>query len=357
MHCTRLISCKIGRALDAPQISRLFSYLLADTEYRRFRGLSEGIEARDVMYEPRAALILNRFTRSLSIMHATSGVEQILGLSPEQLHQRSFYDFVQEGCLNDAVDCFEGAKAQDSIVSLRFQLRQHCITAQSQFPPFEVDAVVSCTSDGLVVIIQRAKPYGKSYWNTHGLEEGFATMINVGRTAHAQQAYEQLDLSHNQTTLEWEAMDVNVRSRPVRGGNRFPKRGAALINTASAWELHSVRDLCRRLAGSPNRPREHGGCNEHSKRRRRRSASCSCNDCERLWGSCPSGAFFGQQYQQPGRSIEHRDYEEEIMESRVWPGAGFQFVQASTPDDAQAGNGCLSYRHGLCCCRASQELL
>jgi hypothetical protein len=290
-------------------------------------------------------------------MYATSGVEQILGLSPEQLHRRSFYDIVQEGCLNDAVDCFEGAKAQDSIVSLRFQLRQHCLSAQNRSPPFGVDAVVLCTSDGLVVIIQRAKPYGKSYCYTHGLEEGLATMINVGRAAYAQQDDEQSGLPYNLTILNKDSMDVNVRCRPVRGGNCFSKSSANLLHTASAWELHSVRDSCRRPAESPNQLREHDGCNEHSEGRRRRSTSCTCNeDCERLWSPCPSGTLFGQDCHQPRLSIEHRDHEE-MMEKRVWPAARFEFVLTSTRGGARANGGCESCGHGLWCYRASQELL
>lgn len=70
--------------------------------------------------EPRAALILNRFTRSLSIMFSTNAVSSILGLSPQDLRDQSFYECIQENCLDEAVRCLESAKANDSIAYLRF---------------------------------------------------------------------------------------------------------------------------------------------------------------------------------------------------------------------------------------------
>lgn len=73
--------------------------------------------------EPRAALILNRFTRNLNIMFATNAVASVLGLSPEQVKDKAFYRCIQERCLPDALNCLESAKANDSIAYLRFWSR------------------------------------------------------------------------------------------------------------------------------------------------------------------------------------------------------------------------------------------
>jgi hypothetical protein len=73
--------------------------------------------------EPRAALILNRFTRNLSIMFATNAVSTILGLQPGDIKDKSFYDCIQENCLQDAIRCLESAKANESIAYLRFWFR------------------------------------------------------------------------------------------------------------------------------------------------------------------------------------------------------------------------------------------
>jgi len=73
--------------------------------------------------EPRAALFLNRFTRTSTIMYATEGVSTILGLQPSEIIGKSFYYCIEENCLQDAVKCIESAKANDSIAYLRFWYR------------------------------------------------------------------------------------------------------------------------------------------------------------------------------------------------------------------------------------------
>ena len=74
-------------------------------------------------HEPRAALFLNRFTRTLTIMYATNGLANALGISAEHLNGKSFYYCIQENCLPEAVRCLESAKANDSIAYLRFWFR------------------------------------------------------------------------------------------------------------------------------------------------------------------------------------------------------------------------------------------
>jgi hypothetical protein len=75
------------------------------------------------LLEPRAALILNRFTRTLTVMYATNAVSSILGVRPEQFKDKSFYECIQENCLTEAIRCLESAKANDSIAYLRFWYR------------------------------------------------------------------------------------------------------------------------------------------------------------------------------------------------------------------------------------------
>ena len=78
------------------------------------------------LFEPRAALILNRFTRTLTIMYATNGVTSILGATPEQLKGKSMYEIVQGDCIPEAICRLEGVKANDSIAYLRFWRRVPC---------------------------------------------------------------------------------------------------------------------------------------------------------------------------------------------------------------------------------------
>ena len=73
--------------------------------------------------EPRAALFLNRFSRTLAIMYATNGLADVIGVPADQLIGKSFYFCIQENCLREAVKCLESAKANDSIAYLRFWFR------------------------------------------------------------------------------------------------------------------------------------------------------------------------------------------------------------------------------------------
>lgn len=83
-------------------------------------------------HEPRAALFLNRFTRTSTIMYATSSVSSILGIQPEQLINKSFYFCIAEDCLQDAVRCFESAKSNDSIAYLRFRFRNPLLAERNR---------------------------------------------------------------------------------------------------------------------------------------------------------------------------------------------------------------------------------
>lgn len=80
-------------------------------------------ETRTLTHEPRAALFLNRFSRTLTIMYATNGLADIVGIPAQEFNGRSFYYCIQENCLREAVKCLESAKANDSIAYLRFWFR------------------------------------------------------------------------------------------------------------------------------------------------------------------------------------------------------------------------------------------
>lgn len=111
------------RAFEGAQIRRIFSSSPRDPRYHMLEHLSPKFKMPPVEREPRAALILNRFTRNLTIMFATNAVASVLGLSPEQVKDKSFYRCIQERCLPDALNCLESAKANDSIAYLRFWSR------------------------------------------------------------------------------------------------------------------------------------------------------------------------------------------------------------------------------------------
>ena len=92
--------------------------------------------AKEQMHEPRAALFLNRFTRTLTVMYATNGLEEVVGIPAETMRGRSFYYCIAENCLQDAIKCLENAKGNDSIAYLRFWFRDPRVDDP---PPDDVD--------------------------------------------------------------------------------------------------------------------------------------------------------------------------------------------------------------------------
>ncbi|KAF2113464.1 hypothetical protein BDV96DRAFT_125977 [Lophiotrema nucula] len=113
------------RAVEAPIVRRMFASSPKDPRYHMLSHLSSkfSLGPEEQSHEPRAALFLNRFTRTLTIMYATSGIEQIVGIPNESMKGQSFYFCIQENCLGDAMRVLENAKGNDSIAYLRFFFR------------------------------------------------------------------------------------------------------------------------------------------------------------------------------------------------------------------------------------------
>ncbi|KAI0380091.1 hypothetical protein F5Y04DRAFT_106100 [Hypomontagnella monticulosa] len=125
------------RAIEAPHIRRIFSSSPRDPRYHMLEHLSPKFKMQPMEREPRAALILNRFTRTLTVMFATNAVATILGVRPDQIQDKSFYECIAENCLADAIKCLESAKANDSIAYLRFWYRDP--RREEDFEDFEED--------------------------------------------------------------------------------------------------------------------------------------------------------------------------------------------------------------------------
>lgn len=120
-----MLTATAERAVDAPVIRQLFSSSPKDPRYHMLSYISHKFsqKIKPQPHEPRAALFLNRFTRTLTIVYATNGLADLLGISADELCGKSFYYCIQENCLKDAVKCLESAKANDSIAYLRFWFR------------------------------------------------------------------------------------------------------------------------------------------------------------------------------------------------------------------------------------------
>ena len=106
-------------------VRRLFASKPRDPRYHMLSLLSSKFSQRPRPnpHEPRAAMFLNRFTRTLAVMYATNALSTVLGVGADEVKGKSFYECIQENCLADAVRCLESAKANDSIAYMRFCFR------------------------------------------------------------------------------------------------------------------------------------------------------------------------------------------------------------------------------------------
>lgn len=135
------------------------------------------------VHEPRAALFLNRFTRTLTIMYATNGLSEILGITADQLKGKSFYYCIEENCLQEAVRCLESAKANDSIAYLRFWFRDPRRDEQGEDEPME-DAHSSeeDKDDGGVHLNGRATDHAMERGNNGAVSDPLSHRSNGTRT-------------------------------------------------------------------------------------------------------------------------------------------------------------------------------
>ena len=130
-------------------IRQLFSSSPRDPRYHMLSYISHKFShiPRPSLHEPRSALFLNRFTRTLPIMYATDGLADILGIRAAELRGKSFFFCIQENCLRDAVKCLESAKANDSIAYMRFWYRDPRQDDTSNQDEHTVDGVSSGDED------------------------------------------------------------------------------------------------------------------------------------------------------------------------------------------------------------------
>lgn len=119
-NCRRGADSYKGRALEASKIRWLFSCSPLDPRYRILECLSSKFRLPHSGHERRAALILNRFSRSLNIMYATHAISSIIGLNPNQIQHRSFYDCLDDSCVEKVELCLEEAKTNDTTAYFRF---------------------------------------------------------------------------------------------------------------------------------------------------------------------------------------------------------------------------------------------
>jgi hypothetical protein len=201
--------------------------------------LSPKFKMPPVEREPRAALMLNRFTRNLSIMFATNSVASVLGLAPEQVKDKSFYRCIQERCLPEAIKCLESAKANDSIAYLRFWSRD----------PREAEEFEDDEDGGLD---------GEDHEMVDGAQDS-STSDSEGGGANLDS---RMALDEDDATvrgmIKQEEEDEPINSVPSVSSSSAHEPAATVASSSRAGNLHQVRRSQRAPAGTAVQGRSPG---------------------------------------------------------------------------------------------------
>ena len=189
------------------------------------------------LHEPRAALFLNRFTRTLSIMYATNGLYDLLGISADDLCGKSFYYCIQENCLQEAVKCLESAKANDSIAYLRFWFRDPRLDEQPDHDEPMQDAHSSEDDDeGGVHLNNRPYRYGSenamtSVSSGHSSRRGTDPSSDPNHQFLRQPSY---DMDPNSRSSSGNSTDLDSNAHDAIFDNPTTARSSISSNSAPA---------------------------------------------------------------------------------------------------------------------------
>lgn len=112
--------------------------------------------------EPRACMILNRFSRSLGIMYASPSCQIIFGVEPDQIVGKPFLLFIRADDLASFVEQVDLAKASNIVTHMRFwfQSPKH----RHEIP---CEAMLFGAADGMIAILRRCKPFFRKQLLTH----------------------------------------------------------------------------------------------------------------------------------------------------------------------------------------------
>ncbi|KAK3825283.1 MAG: hypothetical protein J3Q66DRAFT_327392 [Benniella sp.] len=104
--------------------------------------------------EPRVCVIMNRFTRSLIVMYASSACEQVFRVDPEKMLGKPFLLYIRADDLATFVEQMDLVGSTETITHMRFWF-------QSPNWPREIpcEAMLCGAADGMIAVVRRCKPF------------------------------------------------------------------------------------------------------------------------------------------------------------------------------------------------------
>ncbi|KAG0342016.1 hypothetical protein BG004_005782 [Podila humilis] len=140
--------------------SLCYDYIVTcSTEFARIKRHHQAFEANTwnpngLDPEPRACMILNRFSRNLGIMYASPSCQIIFGIQPDQIVGKPFLLFIRADDLAAFVEQVDMAKASNVVTHMRFWFQSP--SHQQEIP---CEAMLFGAADGMIAILRKCKPF------------------------------------------------------------------------------------------------------------------------------------------------------------------------------------------------------
>ncbi|KAF9999406.1 hypothetical protein BGZ79_007000 [Entomortierella chlamydospora] len=122
--------------------------------HKAFQADSNLWNAHGFETEPRVCMILNRFTRNLIVMYASSACEIIFNIKPEQIEGKPILLFVRADELGSFVEQVDVSKSSGAIMQIRFWFQSPNMSHE-----IPCEAVLFGSTDGIVAVMRRCKPF------------------------------------------------------------------------------------------------------------------------------------------------------------------------------------------------------
>ncbi|KAG0245842.1 hypothetical protein B0O80DRAFT_274097 [Mortierella sp. GBAus27b] len=108
--------------------------------------------------EPRVCVIMNRYTRNLVVMYASSACELVFRVDPDHIVGRPFLLYIRADDLAPFVEQTDFVRSNTSITHMRFWF-------QSPNWPQEIpcEAMLCAAADGMVAVVRRCKPFVRKH--------------------------------------------------------------------------------------------------------------------------------------------------------------------------------------------------
>ncbi|KAG0292436.1 hypothetical protein BGZ98_002570 [Dissophora globulifera] len=131
--------------------------------------------------EPRVCMILNRFSRNLIIMYASSACERIFHIDPDHIVGKPILLFIRADDLASFVEQMDMVKAAAAITHIRFWFQSPRL--RQEIP---CEAMLFGATDGIVAVMRRCRPFvRKRFIESRHHNQTAAANINKNRSQNS----------------------------------------------------------------------------------------------------------------------------------------------------------------------------